>query len=71
MQMATAEQEREKLLTVAEVAERLGVSRVTAYRLVQSGILPAYRVGPNDAAGPLRVNARELDEWLDSRRTDR
>lgn len=33
------------LLTVAEVADALRVSRMTVYRLVHSGELPAVRVG--------------------------
>jgi excisionase family DNA binding protein len=61
--------ETQRLLTVAEVARKLGVSRVAAYRLINAGILPAYRIGPNGDTGPLRVAAHELDEWLDSRRT--
>lgn len=63
------ESETPRLLTVAEVARSLGVSRVAAYRLVRAGILPAYRVGPNGDTGPLRVDARDLDVSLDSRRT--
>ena len=34
-----------RLLTVAEVADALRVSRMTVYRLVHSGELPAVRVG--------------------------
>jgi excisionase family DNA binding protein len=34
-----------RFLTVAEVADRLGVSRLTVYRLVHSGDLPAMRFG--------------------------
>jgi excisionase family DNA binding protein len=58
-----------RLLTVKEAARSLGISREAAYRLVRSGILPAYRVGPHGGTGPLRVDANELDEWLSSRRT--
>nr|WP_181782673.1 excisionase family DNA-binding protein [Pseudonocardia pini] len=32
-------------LTVAEVAERMRVSKMTVYRLVHSGELPAVRTG--------------------------
>lgn len=34
-----------RLLTVAEVAEMMRVSRMTVYRLVHSGQLPAIRFG--------------------------
>jgi len=48
-EMASTEPQREdarlNLVTVAEVAERLSVSRMTVYRLVHSGELPALRVG--------------------------
>lgn len=60
-----------RLLTVKEAARSLGISREAAYRLVRSGILPAYRVGPHGDTGPLRLDAAELDDWLESRRTTR
>ncbi len=34
-----------RFLTVAEVAEMMGVSKMTVYRLVHSGELPAIRFG--------------------------
>lgn len=45
---------RLRYLTVAEVAEEMRVSKMTVYRLVQAGQLPAVRVGrsyrvPEDA----------------------
>ena len=36
---------RLRYLTVAEVAEAMRLSRMTVYRLVHSGELPALRVG--------------------------
>ena len=36
---------RLRYLTVAEVAETMRVSKMTVYRLAQSGDLPAVRVG--------------------------
>jgi excisionase family DNA binding protein len=50
------------LLTIGQVAERLAVSRATAYRLIAAGELPALRLG-----GPghsLRVAEPELQAWL-------
>lgn len=48
------EQRRLRYLTVAEVAETMRVSRMTVYRMVHAGELPAVRVGrsfrvPQDA----------------------
>jgi excisionase family DNA binding protein len=37
--------EREKLLTVAQVAAKFGVCKATIYRLVEQGELPHIRVG--------------------------
>jgi excisionase family DNA binding protein len=51
-----------RLLTVGEVAERLGVSRRTIERKIASGELPALRLGGRRS--PLRVDAAELQAWL-------
>ncbi|CAM3408477.1 helix-turn-helix domain-containing protein [Occultella aeris] len=40
-----AEAEAPRFLTVAEVAELARVSRMTVYRMVHAGELPAIRVG--------------------------
>ena len=37
--------EPQKLLTVKEVAQRLGQSRFTIYRKIERGELPAVRIG--------------------------
>ena len=37
--------ENEKLLSVTEVAERLGIIRQRVFQLIQSGRLPAIMVG--------------------------
>lgn len=42
-----------RLLTVREAAERLGVSRDTVYRLLQSGALPSLTIG----------RARRISVW--------
>lgn len=44
-----------------EVAERMRVSKMTVYRLIRSGKLPAVRVGKS-----FRVREDELDQYLDS-----
>jgi excisionase family DNA binding protein len=46
-------------VTVAEVAEQLRVSNMTVYRLVQSGALPAVRVGRS-----YRIHAADVDRYL-------
>jgi excisionase family DNA binding protein len=50
------------LLSVAQVARRLNVSRPTVYRRIWEGQLPALRIGEN--VGPLRVDEAELEAWL-------
>lgn len=48
-----------RFLTVAEVAEVMRVSKMTVYRLVHSGELPAVRVGRS-----FRVPEDEVNEYL-------
>ena len=52
-----------KFLTVAEVAEVMRVSKMTVYRLVHSGEMPAVRFGrsyrvPEDCGGPVPQGCR-------------
>jgi excisionase family DNA binding protein len=47
------------LLTVAEVAAAMRVSKMTVYRLVHSGELPALRVGKS-----FRVSQDAVNEYL-------
>jgi excisionase family DNA binding protein len=55
----SSEQPRVRFLTVAEVAELMRVSKMTVYRLVHSGEMPAVRVGRS-----FRVPQDALDEYL-------
>ncbi len=48
-----------KFLTVAEVAAVMRVSKMTVYRLVHSGELPAVRVGRS-----FRVSEQDVNEYL-------
>jgi excisionase family DNA binding protein len=50
-----------RLLTVAEVASVMRVSRMTVYRLIRRGQLKAIRVGRN-----YRVRENDLDEYLEA-----
>ena len=56
-----ANEDKGKFLTVAEVAEIMRVSKMTVYRLVHSGELPAVRVGRS-----FRVNENAVNEYLES-----
>lgn len=47
------------LLTVTEVAAILRVSKMTVYRMVHSGEMPAVRVGRS-----FRVEQKDVDEFL-------
>jgi excisionase family DNA binding protein len=51
-------------VSVAEAAALLRVSRATTYRLVQSGELPAARVG-----GQLRIKVADVRAALDTKGT--
>lgn len=48
-----------KFLTVAEVAAMMRVSKMTVYRLVHGGDLPAVRVGRS-----FRVQESDVDEYI-------
>lgn len=47
------------LLTVAEVAKHLRVSKMTIYRLVESGDLGSIKVGRS-----IRIPQKALDDYL-------
>ena len=53
--------EQNELLTVKEAAAYLRVSRVTAWRWCQEGIIPAFRIGRN-----WRIPRDELLELKDT-----
>jgi excisionase family DNA binding protein len=48
-----------KFLTVAEVAATMRVSKMTVYRLVHNGELPAVQVGRS-----FRINEDDVNEYL-------
>ncbi len=50
----------EDLLSIAEAAKRLQVSRVTLWRWIQSGRLKAYRLGPRK----VRIRQSDLGDLL-------
>ena len=51
-----------RLLSPLEVAQRLGVSRVTVYRMVHDGRLPAAKLGRHSAG--LRIREGDVERWL-------
>lgn len=61
---------RVRFLTVAEVAEAMRVSKMTVYRLLHSGEMPAVRVGrsfrvPQDALDQFLATAQLVDDDLE------
>ncbi|MBS9532911.1 helix-turn-helix domain-containing protein [Mycobacterium sp. M1] len=55
------QQGRTQFLTVAEVAALMRVSKMTVYRLVHNGELPAVRVGRS-----FRVHAKAVHDLLET-----
>lgn len=53
----------ERLYSLEEVAERLGVSERTVRRWVKAGDLPAYKPGRE-----YRIKPVDLDEFLEERK---
>lgn len=53
-------------LTLNEVAERLKLSRITVYRYVKAGTLPAYKFGR-----AYRLSERELIQFIEEHKVGR
>lgn len=56
--------EGEAWFTVAEVATRMRVSKMTVYRMVESGTLPGVKFGRS-----FRVKVTDFDAYLEENRT--
>lgn len=52
-------------MTVSEVAQVLRVSKMTVYRLIRQGDLPAVRIGRG-----FRIREDDVHSYLDSRYTE-
>ena len=52
-------------MTVTEVAQLMRVSKMTVYRLVNQGDLPAVRIGRG-----YRIREEDVHSYLDSRYTE-
>lgn len=55
---------KEKLLSVNDIIETLKVSKLTIYRYIKSGKLPAYKVGRD-----YRIKENDFKKLLESKRT--
>jgi len=53
------------MLTIEQVAARLGVTRMCVYKWVKEGSLPAFRL----ARRAIRVEEAALEKWLAERAT--
>ena len=54
------------LLTIADLCERLHVSRNTAYRLLAAQVIPAFKVGRS-----WRIPAQNVVDFVDNQIKDR
>ena len=54
-----AQQQAPRFVTVAEVAELMRVSKMTVYRMIHAGDIPAVRVGKS-----FRVPAAAIDQMM-------
>lgn len=51
-----------RLISIADAARLAGVSYLTIWRATRRGELPVYKIG--EQTGPLRIDRRELTEWI-------
>ncbi len=51
------------VLTVDEVAKLLKLSKITIYRLIKTGEIPAYKIGAS-----WRVNREDLENYIESKK---
>lgn len=56
----------EKLLTVKEVAELLGLTRMSIYLMVHRGQIPHVKIGERI----LRFDQEEIRKWLEAKKRD-
>lgn len=54
-----------RFLTLADVTEVLNISMAQAYKLVQTGALPALQVGGQGKGGQWRVEVTELEGYIE------
>ncbi len=56
------------MYTVKRAAERLGCCVSVVYDLVNSGVLPHYRIGKKGCRGAIRIAEADLESYLASLR---
>jgi len=49
----------DKIMTVCEVATYLSMHKITVYKLIKAGIIPAFKIG-----GRWRFKKKILDDWI-------
>jgi excisionase family DNA binding protein len=54
----------EKLLNAGQVAEKLGISRSKAYRMLRLSEIPAIKMGKN-----VRVSSEDLNQYIENHKT--
>lgn len=57
-----SQEQQNRFMTVAEVAQMMRVSTMTVYRLIKAGDLPAVRVGKS-----YRIRENDIDTYLNVR----
>ena len=57
--MANIRSKRTQLMTLKEVAKYLGVHEMTAYKLINKGKIPGFKLG-----GQWRFKKDVLDNWM-------
>ena len=60
-----AEREFPQIMTIADVAEYLGLHELTVRRLAREGAIPALKLGRQ-----WRIKRDLLDEWIENRSLD-
>jgi len=51
------------VLTVEEVAKLLKLSKITIYRLIKTGEIPAYKIGAS-----WRINKEDLESYIETKK---
>lgn len=57
---------KEKLLSVNDIIETLNVSKLTIYRYIKAGKLPAYKIGRD-----YRIKQKDFDKLLENKKIRR
>lgn len=61
-----AQQDTPRFVTVAEVADLMRVSKMTVYRMIHSGDIPAIRVGKSfrvPRSAVTQLVGQEMENW--------